>query len=294
MLNNSQVEFWKEIKIMNNCQTPLPAHVDGVTGEKHIAKMWRAHFQGLFNCVDASRPSISDDFYCSDSNEDVYVSPLEVERAVMDLPTRKSCGMDGLTSEHIQYSSKLVLKLLCQCFTSLFIHGFLPDSLMKVVLVPVIKDKAKGISCKNNYRPIALASVMSKVIEKILLCRIENYLITSPNQFEFKGKHSTDQCIFILKEIIDYYKNLNATIFVTYLDASKAFDRINHCKLFDKLIQRNVPQYVVRLLIYWYSNQKFCVKWGNTHSDMFNVSNGVRQGGILSPYLFNVYFDSFK
>jgi len=71
-----------------------------------------------------------------------------------------------------------------------------------------------------------------------------------------------------------------------------AFDRINHWCLFKKLIERNII--VIRLLIFWYCNQSFCVRWGNTISNYFTVSNGVRQGGILSPFLFNIYMDDLS
>ena len=67
------------------------------------------------------------------------------------------------------------------CFTSFFSHGFLPETVLSVMLVPVIKDKAGKISSKDNYRPIALASVISKLVEVIMLDRIEMYIITNPN-----------------------------------------------------------------------------------------------------------------
>ena len=75
--------------------------------------------------------------------------------------------------------------------------------MLSVILVPVIKDKAGKICSKDNYRPIALASVFSKSIEIIILGRIKIFLDTNPNQFGFKKKHGTDQCIYVLKEIID-------------------------------------------------------------------------------------------
>ena len=78
-----------------------------------------------------------------------------------------------------------------------------------------------------------------------------------------------------------------------YLDASKAFDHVNHSVLFEKLVRRGVPGYIVRILIFWYSKQ-MCVKWGKMFSRCFNVTNGVRQGGILSPYLFSIYVDDLS
>ena len=101
-------------------------------------------------------------------------------------------------------------------------------------------------------------------------------------------------CIYALKEIIQKYRSSNSTMFLCFLDASKAFDRVNHAKLFDKLVQRGTPGYLVRILIFWYSHQTMLVKWGDAMSEPFQVSNGVRQGGILSPYLFNIYMDELS
>ena len=72
---------------------------------------------------------------------------------------------------------------------------------------------------------------------------------------------------------------------------TKAFNRVNHSKLFTILIDRKVPTYLVRLLYFWYSEQLVCVKWGEETSKYFKCTNGVYQGGTLSPLLFNVYFD---
>ena len=82
--------------------------------------------------------------------------------------------------------------LLSQCMSSFFTHGSLPDSMIANVLVPVIKSKTGRSMSKDKYRPIELASVVSKVAEIVIYNRISVYLDTYPNQFGFKRNHSTD------------------------------------------------------------------------------------------------------
>ena len=77
----------------------------------------------------------------------------------------------------------------------------------------------------------------------------------------------------------------------TLLDCSKAFDKCKFVPLFQKLLDRSVPSIVVRILIFIYTKQEAWVKWGAVRSETFFVSNGTRQGSVLSPALFAVYLD---
>ena len=76
------------------------------------------------------------------------------------------------------------------------------------------------------------------------------YLFTSDNQFGFKQKHSTDLCIYTVKSIIQYYNYYSSPVYPCFLDASKAFDRINHWTMFKQLILRNVPSILIRILCF--------------------------------------------
>ena len=73
-----------------------------------------------------------------------------------------------------------------------------------------------------------------------------------------------------------------------FLDASKAFDMVNHGLLFDKLFDKGLPLPVIRLLSSWYRDQQMCVRWDHSLSNSFGASNGVRRGSVLSPLLFSV------
>ena len=204
--------FWSEIKNMNNCKTPLPPSIEGVSGGEQIVEFWRTHFSQLLNCVSNSSVHACE-YGCDTPYEELFVSIEEVTHAIEKLDLNKACGSDGICSEHLKYASNVLVPLLAMCFTSFISHGFLPESMLSVMLVPVIKDKAGKIYSKDNYRPIALASVISKLVEVIMLDRIEMHMITNPNQFGFKRKHGTDHRL----EIIDLYRKLNGSVFVSHI-----------------------------------------------------------------------------
>ena len=126
-------------------------------------------------------------------------------------------------------------------------------------------------------------------MERILLDRVAEYINSFDNQFGFKAQHGTDLCIFALKEIVNKYIGCNSSVLMCFIDASRAFDRVNHRKLFIKMKQRGVSGYIVRVLAYWYAHQTMLVQWGGSISAPFGVSNGDRQGGILSLVLFNIW-----
>ena len=80
-------------------------------------------------------------------------------------------------------------------------------------------------------------------------------------------------------------------LYCAFLNATKAFDRVNFCKLFRIPIDRGLPMYIVRMLINMYITQVGRISWAGILSNQFPILNGVRQGGVLSPLLFCVYID---
>ena len=118
-----------------------------------------------------------------------------------------------------------------------------------------------------------------------------NPLAKPSYQFGFKKSSSTTHALHCLRETINYYVNNDSRVFCTFLDASKAFDRLIHAGLFLKLMNRNAPVIFLNIIVTWYSSLWCRVKWADTYSDWFSVTAGVRQGGILSPDFYSIYVD---
>ena len=160
-----------------------------------------------------------------------------ISEAIKKLECDKSAGPDGVHAEAIKYAHPRMHVLLSFCFSLCFTHGYMPANMIETTIVPIIKNKCGNLADSNNYRPIAIATIVSKLFESVILYKFEEFLYTCDNQFGFKSKHSTELCIYTLKEFIDYYKQRSTTVFVTFLDASKAFDKINYWLLFKKIIR---------------------------------------------------------
>ena len=158
-------------------------------------------------------------------------------------------------------------------------------------LLPIIKDKLGKSDDSNNYRSIAISSVVLKLFDwVIILLHIEN-LHLDALQFSYQPNCSTSMCSWMAIETIDYFLHNNSEAFICTMDMTKAFDDVTHSTLFEKLIKRDFPPIMIRFLMYEYEIQVANVKWNNCYSMEFNIKNGVKQGAVLSALLYCVYVD---
>jgi len=211
--------------------------------------------------------------------------------AVGHLKPHKIDGCIDLSSDHIVNACDELFVHITLLFNAILVHGALPDNFLRSTIVPTPKGRNIDGSNSNNYRGIALSSIFGKLMDNIVLIKFSNQLQTSSLQFGFKAKSSTNLCIFVLKETLAYYVKNQTTVFCTFLDASKAFDRINYCKLFRLLINGGMPAFVTRVLLNLYIGNVVRISWCGILSDYFLATNGVKQGGVLSPVFFCVYID---
>jgi hypothetical protein len=169
--------------------------------------------------------------------------------------------------------------------------GYVPELFSVGSLFLLLKNNSLDATVSGNYRGITLSCVMSKIFEKCLLLLFEGFLKSDDLQFGFKKHVGCRDAILTVRTAINFYTNRGSTVSACLLDLSKAFDTVNYNGLLLKLMDRNVPRSFINIILSWYFRSKAFVRWGDVLSDCFRLNAGVRQGGILSPYLFAIYID---
>ena len=307
---NRNRDLWKEVKSMTHAKQELPSVIDGQVGNENIANIFYEKSKNLYNTVGFLPESIRElkqkidtklEEKCMITQNELNLgSPNEkhlhnlsvndLKNAIDDLKKDKK-DETGLSTNHLKNGTHKLYIVLAMLFNAMLRHGVAPDTLLQGTMLPLVKDKRGKLQDSANYRAITIGSSILKLFEIVILNKQSFMFQTSNLQFGFKKKSSPVMCSMTAQEVISHYNSNNSKVFTVLLDASKAFDRVNYIKLFEKLLKREMCPLVMRLLLQTYLDQKLCVKWNDTSSENFGVTNGVRQGGILSPLLFGIYID---
>uniref|UniRef100_A0A8B9YEU5 Reverse transcriptase domain-containing protein n=1 Tax=Bos mutus grunniens TaxID=30521 RepID=A0A8B9YEU5_BOSMU len=155
---------------------------------------------------------------------------------------------------------------------------------------PSISHEVNAKEC-SNYHTIALISHASKVMLKILQARLQQYVNRELPDVQAgfrKGRGTRDQIAnicWIMEKAREFQKN----IYFCFIDYAKAFDCVDYNKLWKILKEMGIPDHLICLLRTLYVGQEATVRTGHGTTDWFQIGKGVRQGCILSPWLFNLY-----
>ncbi|KAL0809192.1 hypothetical protein ABMA28_011417 [Loxostege sticticalis] len=279
--------FWKSTNKIN-VRPGLPVSVDGVNDPREIANVFKNHFS-VKSPLGPAEEALN-------KNVNNQVAPMaflakNVSKAIKSISRGKSPGHDGLSIEHLQYAGPHITRVLAMFYSLCVSHSYLPVDFMKTVVVPVVKNKTGDLTDKTNYRPISLATVIAKVFDGLLNAQLNEYVTLNDNQFGFRPRLSTESAILCFKHTVKYYTNRKTPVHACFLDLSKAFDLVQYDRLWDKLRSINLPEELISVFQYWYLNQSNSVRWAGAVSDPYRLECGVRQGGLTSPTLFNLYMN---
>ena len=215
----------------------------------------------------------------------------EVKWALGSITTNKASGGDKIPVELFQILKDDAIKVLYSICQQIWKAQQWPQD-WKMSVFTLIRKKGNAKEC-SNYRTIAFISNASKTMVKILQARLQQYMNYELQDVQAgfrKGRGTRDQNAnirWIIKKAREFQKN----IYFCFIYYTKAFDCVDHNKLWKILQEIRIPDYLTCLLRKLYSGQEATVRIGHATTDTFQIRKGVCQGYILSPGLFNLYVE---
>jgi hypothetical protein len=189
------------------------------------------------------------------------------------------------------------LEFILKFFNRILETGVIPDDWSIGTVLPLYKNKGPPTD-PGNYRGITLLSCLGKLFTAILNGRITKFMnengLLGNEQAGFRAGHSTMDHVFLLHQVIDFYRQRGKQVFCAFVDYSKAFDLVNRAALWCKLLKEGISGKILSVIQNMYEGAKSCVKADGKLSEFFKCTAGVRQGENLSPILFAIYLNDFQ
>lgn len=223
-------------------------------------------------------------------------SPFEMRELILFLKTSKSNkapGLDRISYEFYKNAPDSFLNEILSLLNFIFLHEEIPNSFRSSLLIPLFK---KGdLNTVSNYRGLSLLDTLYKMFTGLILSRINSWLdfngIINEFQAGFRKDYSTIDNLFNLTSIVNLGFKQKKKTFAFFVDFSSAFDIIPRNSLFYKLCCLGFSRKLVLILQKLYNNTSSRVWDGSSLSDSFFISQGVKQGCLLSPVLFTLYLN---
>lgn len=222
------------------------------------------------------------------------IQQTEVEIAIKSLKTNKSPGTDGITPKIIKNLNQHISPVLTYIINQSFNQGAFPNFLKTSLVIPLYKSGQKDLP--NNYRPIALLPIFSKIFEKVAKTRIQEFLSAhnffADNQYGFLPKKNTELALVNFNTFITKNLDKHNKVSGLFIDIQKAFDTVSHNKLLKILEHAGVRGKEQSWCKSFLNGRKQMTKVENSLSNCQQIKTGVPQGSVLGPLFFVIYMNS--
>jgi len=293
-LDKNKNEFWQTIKNHRNKSN----QANTMSNDLNINN-FAEYYSNVFSHHD--RPSNEDQkkieeevstLYESLKNEkpDELAFTLEdVELIINKLKNNKASGFDNITNEMIKYAScPELIRLFHHIFNYMYCHNYTPSNFNISLVTPI--PKKGDLKEPSDFRPISVSTAYAMIYERLLLMSLTINHLISQNQFGYKNKTSSKHAYYLVNETIRYYNRSKSPLYIVSLDCQKAFDKVWRAGIFFKLIGK-INKFTWRAIITYYNQSAIKVKLNKLISTCYKTSEGCKQGGVLSSFLFNYFIN---
>ena len=302
-------QFWNEIKKLGpNRKVNIPIEAynesgDITTDASAVYAKWNGHFQNLlkgynkndfdrtyYDNVAQSIPELERNVPV-DPNLNAPFLPHEIATSLRKAKLNKAVGIDNLCYEILK--NEQTCAILTDLFNKLFTSNLIPSVWRKTILKPIPKNPTINPRIPAQYRGIALLSTIYKLFTSTVNSRLTKFLevrkLIQEEQNGFRAGRSCAEHIFVLNTIIRNRLLANKDTFIAFLDAEKAFDRIDRTLLMHKILKLGISGNIYNIIKTIYRETTCCIKINDVLTDWFASASGVLQGDTLSPTLFNIF-----
>ena len=215
----------------------------------------------------------------------------DLRGAIKAMSNSKSPGMDGLPAEIFKILDDDMLLKLYEVVELCWTEEAVPQDFNDSLFVQLYKNKGSRNDC-NNYRGISLLNVVGKIFARLLLPRLQllGERIYPETQCGFRPDRSTVDMIFSLRQVQEKCREKGIPLYCAFIDLAKAFDKVSRRGLFLILEKLGCPPNLLNIVKSFHEGMKARVSFNGQESEDFAINCGVKQGCVLAPTLFNIYF----
>ena len=303
---NDSSSVWKGLQVITGCKTKSPHSMEDLRLANDLNdfycrfdRQWTSPNPVPTTAITSTLPSLDKDSTLSHriipDSPLPPITPLSIqERDVNKLlkrqNPRKAAGPDAVSPSTLRYCADQLSPVFTDIFNTSLAECVVPACFKTSTIIPV--PKKQRITGLNDYRPVALTSVVMKTFERLVLTHLKaitNHLL-DPLQFAYRANRSVDDAINMgLHFILQHLDSPGTYARILFVDFSSAFNTIAPALLQDKLTQLSVPEPTCRWITDFLSDRKQRVRLGKLVSEPRTISTGAPQGCVLSPLLFSLY-----
>ena len=221
----------------------------------------------------------------------INISCEQTKKAIKKSKNSKAMGPDNLSPIMLKHIGPLGISYLTRLFNNILKQSIIPPLWKIGRIIPLLKP-GKPADEGKSFRPISLLSPAAKLLESLILPELQAAVTLAPHQHGFRKGRST---LTALQEISEHIttglnkaKPVDRTVMVA-IDLSRAFNTVNHKSLLNDVAHLPLNNHLRRFLFAYLRGQQTYVEFRGAKSKTRKMRQGVPQGGVLSPLLFNVY-----